>query len=148
MSSSAIVTYSRRFQDALGTLCTDTPPIDMCRAWLDADDESLQEWVLNHSRLEWAQGIGVIDAARVLADQSEEGRPELVTQGVERLLRAVRTEPLATRMKARRRIPKSFPAGVTEDDFWEAWHLNMVTTLPDDRLHLTNYYDYSDLAAG
>jgi hypothetical protein len=84
----AVVTYTSRFIESLGVLCSQTPEPAMCRACLESEDESLQEWVLEHMRVDWVMGIGTTDAARFLADQVEEGRPELVTHGVEQLCRA------------------------------------------------------------
>lgn len=141
----AIVTYSARFREALGVLCTETPALDMCRAWLDTDDENLQEWVLNHARLDWAQGIGVIDCARGLADAPEEGCPEHVSLGVERLLRAVAASPLPSRIRGKRPVPKKMPAGVSEDDFWEAWCTNMLTTNAAGEIQFTHYYDFDSV---
>ena len=66
-------TYTQRFAQALGFLCTKEPPFEMCEAWLFSDDERLQEWALEHVRASWAQGIGTIDAAREMAEHCEEG---------------------------------------------------------------------------
>jgi len=71
---SAPTTYLQRFGDALALLCSGLRPTDdMMAAWLDIaqDDHRLQEFAIEHGP-SWAQGIGVIDAARVLADQPEE----------------------------------------------------------------------------
>lgn len=66
-------TYTERFVQALGLLCTKEPPAEMCEAWLFSDDERLQEWAIEHARMTWAQGIGTIDAAREMAEHCEEG---------------------------------------------------------------------------
>lgn len=141
----AIVPYSARFREALGVLCTDTPALTMCRAWLESDDESLQEWVLNHARLEWAQGIGIIDAARVMANQPDEGRAELVSHEVELLLRAADAAPLPTSVRKQQRVPKTLPKGATIQSFWDAKSMNMLVIATDQKLHTTVYYDYSAL---
>jgi len=68
-------TYLRRLGDALALLCAGHRPADeMMSAWLDTerDDMRLQEFACDHGP-SWAQGIAVIDAARVLADQPTEG---------------------------------------------------------------------------
>lgn len=68
-------TYMQRFGDALALLCNGhRPPPEMLVAWLDVnrDDHSLQNFAAVHGP-SWAQGIAVIDAARVLADQPTEG---------------------------------------------------------------------------
>lgn len=72
--SSGPTTHLQRFGDALAMLCAGHRPSDeMMAAWLDIaqDDHRLQEFAIEHGP-SWAQGIGVIDAARVLADQPEE----------------------------------------------------------------------------
>lgn len=68
-------TYLQRFGDAMQALCGGVRPgDDVLRAWLDPDVESfaLQEFAIEHGPA-WAQGIVVIDAARVLADSPTEG---------------------------------------------------------------------------
>jgi hypothetical protein len=69
-------TYAERFMQAIEVLCGGTqPPLGEVAAWLDkeADNHDLQEWVVNNKAVWWAQGIAVLDAAHVLADQPEEG---------------------------------------------------------------------------
>lgn len=68
-------TYLRRFGDAMALLCAGHRPADeVLTAWLDtdADDMRLQEFAVEHGPA-WAQGIGIIDAARMMADQPTEG---------------------------------------------------------------------------
>lgn len=68
-------TYLRRFGDAMALLCGGKRPSDeVLTAWLDtdADDMRLQEFAVEHGPA-WAQGIGLIDAARTMADQPTEG---------------------------------------------------------------------------
>lgn len=66
--------YLDRFGDAMALLCSGArPPDELIAAWLDpkADDHRLQEFACEHGPV-WAQGIAVIDAARVLVDQPTE----------------------------------------------------------------------------
>lgn len=75
MSHLTPTTYIQRFGDAMQLLCGGNRPTDeMMRAWIDLglDDHELQDFAANNGP-EWAQGLAVIDAARVLADQPTEG---------------------------------------------------------------------------
>lgn len=66
--------YVDRFGDAMQLLCAGhRPPDDMLRGWLkpDSEDERLQHFACEHGP-HWAQGIGLIDAARLAADQPTE----------------------------------------------------------------------------
>lgn len=139
----AILPYSVRFAEALGTLCTQTPALHMCRAWLESDDEQLQEWVLEHMRVSWATGIGTIDTARLLAEQVEEGRPELVSAGVELLLRHIASSPLPMRKRGRRLTAISAPRGVRAADVADALAMDMAALAVDGALHLTAHFDFS-----
>ena len=70
--------YIYRFQMALALLCGNHLPDErLCRQWLDGKDEKkyieLQDWAVSHSTLNWAMGIGVIEAAMTLADNPNEG---------------------------------------------------------------------------
>lgn len=63
-----------RFSEALLCLTGATPPIAMVRAWLDQSDEALQSWVGACPRVPWwAQSLGILDAARVIAETPCEG---------------------------------------------------------------------------
>ena len=67
-------TYLQRFGEAMALLCSGhRPPDEMLSAWLDTEreDQRLQAFAMEHGP-SWAQGIGVIDAARVLADTPTE----------------------------------------------------------------------------
>lgn len=67
-------TYEERFRHALTILCGGTPPPEpLCNLWLTTDDVGLQDWVKYNASMEWVQGIAVIEAARTLAEQPEEG---------------------------------------------------------------------------
>jgi len=66
-------TYLHRLGDAMEILCGGhRPPDEMLGAWLNECDDRLQEFACDHGPA-WAQGIVVIDAARVLADSPGEG---------------------------------------------------------------------------
>lgn len=70
-----VTTFLQRFGDAMERLCEGSRPSDaLMVAWLDPalDDFGLQEFAIEHGP-EWAQGIAVIDAARLLAEQPAEG---------------------------------------------------------------------------
>lgn len=71
-----------RFQSAMALLCNDhIPSTDLCARWLLDDDDlssdarqiDLQEWALEHSKLNWPMGIGIIEAALTLAHNPAEG---------------------------------------------------------------------------
>lgn len=74
MRCSLPTTYLRRFGDAMERLCGVRPSDAEMLAWLDPDQDSftLQDFACEHGP-SWAQGIAVIDAARLLADQPTEG---------------------------------------------------------------------------
>jgi hypothetical protein len=67
-------TYVHRFTNSVRLLCGKEPPADMVASWLDkeADDHRLQEFAIEHGPA-WCQGIGLLDAAHVMADQPTEG---------------------------------------------------------------------------
>lgn len=66
-------TWMRRFTEAMTLLCGTEPPADQVQSWFADQDERLQSWAIDNSKLVWAQGIEVIDAASSLADAPEEG---------------------------------------------------------------------------
>jgi hypothetical protein len=68
--------YLERFADALEILCTERPPLELCELWLrhvEPQGVLLQDWAINHTRANWGTGIGVLEAAEVLAETPEEG---------------------------------------------------------------------------
>lgn len=66
--------YLDRVIEALTLLCGgNEPPREMVHEWETGEGEDLQDWAANHTKLPWAQGIGTIEAAQVLADNPEEG---------------------------------------------------------------------------
>lgn len=71
-------TYIQRFGDAMELLCRKRPSDDLLKGWLHPEkgDERLQEFAIEHGP-EWAQGIVIIDSARVMADTPEEGETHL-----------------------------------------------------------------------
>ncbi len=80
-------TLLQRMSDAVALLCGGKRPSNaMVQGWLDNTSEELQNFAASHGPA-WAQGIGLLDAARVMADQPVEGvdhemapQPEAVTQ--------------------------------------------------------------------
>jgi hypothetical protein len=73
-----MTTYTERFTHAVAVLCGAQPPADMVAEWIaniDVNGEHrLQSWVLSQAATpSWAQGIVVLDAAHVLANDPEEG---------------------------------------------------------------------------
>lgn len=72
MSWTTPTKWISRFGDAMQLLCGGKrPPDTMIEAWFMSEDQGLQDFAAEHGP-EWAQGIAVIDAARVLADQPTE----------------------------------------------------------------------------
>lgn len=67
-------TYADRFTEAVTLLCGQRPPADLVAAWLDkdADDHRLQDFAASHGPV-WSQGIGLLDAAHLMASQPTEG---------------------------------------------------------------------------
>jgi hypothetical protein len=71
-------TYAERFAHAVAILCGAQPPADMVTEWINNievnGEHRLQSWVLGQSATPaWAQGIVVLDAAHVLANDPAEG---------------------------------------------------------------------------
>lgn len=67
-------TYVQRFTHALTLLCGKEPPQEIVLAWLEkgSDDFRLQEFAIAHGP-SWSQGIALIEAAQLMADQPTEG---------------------------------------------------------------------------
>ena len=66
-------TLHQRMSDAVALLCAGRRPSDEAvRRWLDGTGEELQSFAACNGP-SWAQGIGLLDAARVMADQPTEG---------------------------------------------------------------------------
>ena len=66
-------TKLQRMSDAVTLLCDGKRPSDrLVQGWLDKTDEGLRDFAATHGPA-WAQGIGVLDAAAVLADTPTEG---------------------------------------------------------------------------
>lgn len=81
-------TFVQRFTDAVAILCGSEPPSDFVTEWLanvDVDGvHRLQEWVLNQDATPaWAQGIGVLDAAHLLASTPVESEQHEDAHGKE-----------------------------------------------------------------
>ena len=68
-------TWDKRFRDALTVLCGEPPPEGAVEAWYEpgCDSMDLQNWASEKIRMPWAQGIVVIDAAQMLANDPAEG---------------------------------------------------------------------------
>lgn len=64
-------TWLERFQAAIAQLCNgNIPPFALCEEWnKQSESLELQDWVINHSGLKWAQDIAILDAAQMLANQ-------------------------------------------------------------------------------
>jgi hypothetical protein len=134
-----LVPYSARFAEALGVLCTEAPPLAMCIAWLDASNEDLQEWVLNHVRLSWAQGIETIDAARNIAERCEEGRPELLSYGEELAARSLAVAPVQLRYGVRKGwTVVDCPDNLRGEDVLALMRSKFAVRDDQSRLHLSN----------
>lgn len=76
MATHRDTTYLQRFGDALTLLCAGhRPPEPMLVDWLNikGDGSLLQGFVGEHAP-SWAQAVGVIDAALVMADNPTEGQ--------------------------------------------------------------------------
>ncbi|MFC4924618.1 hypothetical protein [Delftia deserti] len=66
-------TYLQRFGDAIALLCHGRRPDDLVlSSWLDGSSFVLQQFAIDNGPA-WAQGIGLIDAATIAADQPTEG---------------------------------------------------------------------------
>jgi|GEM_PF-3727341 len=79
-------TYLQRFGDAIALLCQGRRPDDqVLTSWLDGTSDVLQQFAVDNGPA-WAQGIGLIDAATIAADQP--------TEGVAHEMRADRTPAL------------------------------------------------------
>lgn len=94
MGKLRFTTPASRFAQALGAFCTESPDPDMCWRWLETEDDQLQEWVIDHLRFEWMQGIEAIDAARAVSDTPVEGDPTHLSRTEEQLLRRLKCGPL------------------------------------------------------
>lgn len=55
-------------RDALNLMLKKEVPMEMIDAWFDSDDEELQHYCIEHMKLEWPMGIGLIEAAMELVD--------------------------------------------------------------------------------
>lgn len=65
--------YIDRFVSALGLLCRSKPPRELCEQWLSNESEELQSFAVSNARIYWMTGIGIIEAAQIMADNPEEG---------------------------------------------------------------------------
>ena len=75
-------TWDHRFIEALALLCGgNNPPEDMVEKWSISGDERLQSFVGEHSAIESAQAIALIDAAAFIASNPVEGEGHTVERG-------------------------------------------------------------------
>ena len=66
-------TYAERFTHVVALLCGQTPPDHMVADWIAGNpDGGLQGFAASNGPA-WCQGIGLLDAAHVMADQPTEG---------------------------------------------------------------------------
>lgn len=95
-------TYAQRFTDAVSLLCREAPPSDMVSGWIDrnSDDHRLQDWACERAPA-WAQGIGLLDAAHVMASQPTEGVEHEPAPQQATPTRATREAEQRARMQAR-----------------------------------------------
>lgn len=70
-------TFIERFGDSMEVLCGERPTDQKLSDWHSRKNEELQEFACNKTRLKWAQGICVIDAALLLAESPAEGEGHL-----------------------------------------------------------------------
>ena len=65
--------FIKRFEEALAMLCNGcSPPSNYITEWLDGTSDNLQDFC-SENAAGWMQGIVVIDAALLLADNPCEG---------------------------------------------------------------------------
>lgn len=71
-----------RFRETISLLCAGYyPRKEIVDAWLDSDDEELQQWCVANAGLTYLTGISIIEAAQMLVEEAfgnanidEEGR--------------------------------------------------------------------------
>ena len=108
-------TYTCRFAEVLATLCTKAPPLEMCAAWLTSGNDALQDFVSCNSKISWTQAIVTIDAACLMAEHCEEGRSDLLAEGAEYAVAALRTAPIKMTLSRRNGWKAvTLPEGVTQ----------------------------------
>jgi len=64
--------YVESFTSVLGCLCHREPPRSLILEWIRENNNNLQVWVLNNCKLEWAQGIVIIEATMSIAGNIQE----------------------------------------------------------------------------
>lgn len=66
-------TRAQRLEQAMSLLCNGVSPSSrMVDDWIAERNDDLQDFACTHGP-SWAQGIAVIDAAQIMADQPTEG---------------------------------------------------------------------------
>ena len=127
----APTTYADRFTESMTLLCGQRPPADLVAAWLDkdADDHRLQEFAVEHAPA-WAQGIGVLDAAHVMASQPTEGiEHELAPESV--VIAGLQEEFDAARDEFNRAIDFAITQGIGAAVFLDAWRHGDTSEWPE-----------------
>lgn len=77
--------YLDRLGDAMQLLCSGKRPgDDLLTEWINDTNEKLQDFACEHGPA-WAQGIGLIDAAMVMARQPTEGVAKTYLLEIERM---------------------------------------------------------------
>ncbi|MEJ6003835.1 hypothetical protein [Paucibacter soli] len=132
--------YSVRFQEALSLLCTEKPAIELCVSWIERQNEELQGWVASHLRADWAQGIGTIDAARLMAELCEEGRPEMLSEAGERVARYLVKTPILMIRRGNSWRPKSCPPELDVKDIMEFRSRGLAVLDHEMKLRLSGEY--------
>lgn len=77
-----VTTPIQRFREALTLLCAGhKPDLALCEQWFDKHNDAahseLQDWASCHGGVDWAMGIGIIEAALTLAENPREGEGHL-----------------------------------------------------------------------
>lgn len=70
---------AERVAEAMELLCGEKPPTALVAKWLawdetfvDTGEDTLQDWAAQRSKLPWAMGITIIEAAGAMADEPDE----------------------------------------------------------------------------
>lgn len=130
-------THLQRFGDAMQLLCAGhRPPDPMLLAWMDKDSDSfeLQEFAIAHGPA-WAQGIGIIDAALVAAENP--------TEGVEHDMAAQQAAQATAGWQPIETAPKNGGAILIANDAFvsQGYWVNAVEDAPDEMGHDAGFVD-------
>jgi hypothetical protein len=64
--------FNLRIQKVLSLLCEEEPSIGLIDDWLINESEEIISWILSKCKLNWAQGIEIIEAAQSIAESPQE----------------------------------------------------------------------------